>query len=173
MKSVMVWGALVLILLVVVGGLIVFSGSQPTSEEVDESIVAEEEVGTIPPNSLLESPTTSPLTSPVATVSPSPVTLGTEGTIGTAPVTIAIDDTGFTPATITIPVNTTVTFTNNGQALHWPASDNHPTHEILPEFDSEKGLQTGESYSHTFTKTGTWEFHDHLNPRATGQVTVQ
>lgn len=87
--------------------------------------------------------------------------------------TISIDDTGFTPSDVTISAGDTVKFINNGQAPHWPASDVHPTHEVLPDFDSERGLQTGESYSYTFTEAGSWDFHDHLRPSFTGTVTVQ
>ena len=86
---------------------------------------------------------------------------------------VSIDEAGFTPKTVTVAAGTTVTFVNNGQAPHWPASDNHPTHEILPEFDAKAGIATGEMYSHTFTEVGTWMIHDHLNPAATGTIIVQ
>lgn len=87
-------------------------------------------------------------------------------------VTISVDETGFHPSTVTIAAGTTVTFVNNGQANHWPASDVHPTHEILPGFDSKKGLATGETYSYTFTQVGTWPMHDHLVASNTGTITV-
>lgn len=87
--------------------------------------------------------------------------------------TVSITDTGFEPSKVTIPVGTTVVFVNNGQALHWPASDVHPTHEILPGFDAKRGLATGETYSYTFQTKGSWSMHDHLNPRATGIITVE
>ncbi|MAF80690.1 hypothetical protein CL628_01615 [bacterium] len=90
-----------------------------------------------------------------------------EATTETAPATgntvdVAVDETGFTPGIITIAVGDTVKFTNDGQGKHWPASDVHPTHTVLPGFDSKRGLETGEEYSHTFTKVGTWKCHDHL-----------
>lgn len=88
-------------------------------------------------------------------------------------VTISITDTGFKPETVTVPLGTKVTFVNNGQALHWPASDNHPTHDILPEFDSKKGISTGDTYSYTFNKGGTWEYHDHLNAQFGGTIVVE
>jgi len=88
-------------------------------------------------------------------------------------VTIEIDELGFHPAEVTITAGTTVLFVNNGQAKHWPASDVHPTHEILPEFDANKGLETGETYSYTFNDVGEWSMHDHLNPRLVGTITVQ
>lgn len=79
---------------------------------------------------------------------------------------------GFSPSEVDIAVGTTVTFINDGELPHWPASDMHPTHEILPEFDSKQGLQTGETYSYTFDAAGSWQFHDHLNPRLKGTITV-
>ena len=88
-------------------------------------------------------------------------------------VAISIDDQGFDPTTVTISVGTTVVFTNNGQALHWPASDPHPVHTDLSAFDAKKGLATGEKYSYTFTTKGTFGMHDHLNAKMKGSILVQ
>jgi len=82
-------------------------------------------------------------------------------------------DTAFEPATVTVALGTTVRFVNNGQGLHWPASAVHPTHEALPEFDSKKGLATGEIFSYTFTQKGEWFMHDHLAPKITGKIIVE
>lgn len=88
-------------------------------------------------------------------------------------VTISMNDEGFSPRDVTVASRTTVIFVNNGQGLHWPASDVHPVHNLLPEFDSKKGLSTGESYSFRFTEKGTWSMHDHLNPKARGTIIVE
>ncbi len=87
--------------------------------------------------------------------------------------TISISDTGFAPATVRVKAGTTVTFMNNGQALHWPASNPHPVHTDLPGLDAKKGLATGEDYSFTFSKVGTWGFHDNLNAQLKGSVVVE
>jgi plastocyanin len=124
---------------------------------------------------LSTSPTASPLsqsefvgiapsTTPV--VSPSPAAV-------TNSMSVSIDDEGFTPASITIPKGTTVVFTNNGQGSHWPASDPHPTHNGLPGFDAKQPLTTGETYSFTFDKVGTFGVHDHLNASLKGTIIVQ
>lgn len=105
---------------------------------------------------------------PNDTTSVSPVAVPTGATV-----TIIVDEDGFTPQTVTVTAGTTVKFVNNGQALHWPASDVHPTHQILPEFDSNRGLATGEEYSFTFTQTGSWQCHDHLAARNTCTITVK
>lgn len=86
---------------------------------------------------------------------------------------ISMTDTGFQPETLAVSAGTTVTFVNNGQAPHWPASAVHPEHEVLPEFDAERGLATGEEYQFTFTQKGQWSFHDHLHPQFTGTITVE
>lgn len=101
--------------------------------------------------------------------------------------TIAVDETGFAVKSLTIAAGTTVTFVNNGQGLHWPASDVHPVHAEYPGsniskcgtaeassiFDACHGLATGEKYSFTFNEVGTWGFHDHLAPAHTGTIIVQ
>ncbi|OGY31164.1 MAG: hypothetical protein A3C02_03960 [Candidatus Andersenbacteria bacterium RIFCSPHIGHO2_02_FULL_45_11] len=104
----------------------------------------------------------------IPAVSPSP-----EASVAPAAVTVSIDDEGFTPATVTVKAGTTVTFVNNGQALHWPASNPHPIHTGLSGFDARKGLATGETFSFTFTKAGTFGMHDHLNTALVGTIVVQ
>lgn len=104
---------------------------------------------------------TPPFVSPVPTSSPQ------------AAAVISIMDTGFEPSAITVTAGTTVTFVNNGQAAHWPASDPHPTHTALPGFDAKRALATGETYSFVFSKVGQWGFHDHLHSQLHGTVTVQ
>lgn len=88
-------------------------------------------------------------------------------------VPITMDETGFTPATVTVAVGSQVTFVNNGQAQHWPASAVHPTHSVLPGFDAKRGLGTGETYSYTFDESGTWHCHDHLIPQFTCTINVE
>lgn len=90
-----------------------------------------------------------------------------------AAVTISLSETGFSPAAVTIAAGTTVTFVNDGQAAHWPASAVHPTHDLLPGFDAKRGLATGETYSYTFMAAGRWGCHDHLMPQYTCAVTAQ
>lgn len=79
----------------------------------------------------------------------------------------------FEPATLTIKAGQTVTWVNNTDDAFWPASDNHPTHQLLSEFDARKPLKPDEAYSYTFNKVGSWTFHDHLTPRATGVIIVE
>lgn len=95
--------------------------------------------------------------------------------------TINITSSGFAPKSLTIKSGDIVTFTNKDNAPHWPASDMHPTHNVYPEkggcigskFDACKGLSNGELYSFTFTYSGHWCYHDHLNPVLTGCIDMQ
>lgn len=127
------------------------------------------------PNSIQQTITATP--PPVATT----ITLNQEPILATPAVSpsvepkivaVSIDDEGFSPSTVTIPVGTTVVFTNNGQANHRPASDPHPTHDGLPGLDAGRWLVTGETYSFVFTKAGTFGIHDHPRPQVKASITV-
>jgi len=89
-----------------------------------------------------------------------------------ASVVISVDDDGFTPSEITIPVGTTVTFKNIGTVGHWPASDAHPIHTIYPEFDPNIDIEPGAEWSFVFDKVGNWKFHDHSSSSRRGFVNV-
>ena len=85
---------------------------------------------------------------------------------------VEITSLGFSPETLTINSGDKVTWTNKGSRSVWPASNNHPTHAIYSGFDSLERLNTGESYSFTFDKIGTWNYHDHLSPSMMGTIVV-
>ena len=166
MKSTHLIGTIIVVVILVIAGLLVFRSTEPNGEEHSEFTMVETAAETVSPAGFTqeETPAESELVS-------SPETTDDE-TVQTGDVTITITEAGFDPQHVTVAVGTTVTFVNNGQALHWPASDVHPTHQILPEFDAKQGLATGETYSYTFDNTGTWTFHDHLSSTHTGTVTV-
>ena len=86
---------------------------------------------------------------------------------------ITIKSDGFVPSIITVSPGTKVIFINVDDALHWPASDVHPTHGICPGFDSQKPLAKNGTYAFTFTEAKTCPFHDHLNPSLRGSVVVK
>ena len=86
---------------------------------------------------------------------------------------VGITSLGFSPKTLEINQEDTVTWTNNAEASSWPASAVHPTHTIYPGFDANKELEMGETYSFTFDKIGTWNYHDHLSPSRTGTIIVK
>jgi len=100
---------------------------------------------------------------------------------------VTYTDSGYSPSTITIKKGGTVTFKNQSSRSMWTASGVHPTHRVYsgtsldehcPDtagtaFDACKGYLPGESWSFTFNKTGTWKYHDHLNPSDRGTIVVE
>ena len=86
---------------------------------------------------------------------------------------LTYSDSGFTPTSLTVKVGDTVTFKNGSTKQMWVASAPHPIHSAYPEFDAKAGSAMGESYMFTFTKTGSWKYHNHLNPSNTGTIIVE
>jgi plastocyanin len=93
-------------------------------------------------------------------------------------------DSGFSPKSVTIKKGGTVTWSNESAGQMWVGSASHPTHTAydgtaLSEhcaagadevpFDQCKN---GMSYSFTFTKVGTWNYHNHSNSSQFGSVVV-
>jgi len=77
---------------------------------------------------------------------------------------VVISNDGVDPATIEIKKGQSVQWVNNDGKPHQIASDPYPDQTLLPGLDSEEPLTEGETYSFTFEKTGTFTYHDHLNP---------
>ena len=86
---------------------------------------------------------------------------------------VEFTDNGFEPSTLTIKAGDTVTFENKSSDDFWPASNVHPTHLLYPGFDAKKPILDGGSYSFTFTKTGSWGYHNHLTPDIQGTIVVK
>lgn len=78
-------------------------------------------------------------------------------------------DSGFSPATITIKVGDSVKFVNKTNSPMWVASNPHPTHTDLPGFDEKN---SDPEFTYTFTKIGSWGYHNHRNPSDGGTVVV-
>lgn len=172
MNKVTVWGVVVAVAVIIVG-LLAWRVAGPDVQLVPTA--------TLQP--LAATPVFVPAQDlqPTAVLSPLPGIVTSPGLGSPSPgagttqsgATIFITDSGFSPASVTVSAGSTVTFVNDGQAMHWPASDVHPTHQVLPGFDAKRGLSTGETYSFTFAKAGSWACHDHLNPTFRCTITVQ
>ena len=78
---------------------------------------------------------------------------------------VTISGFAFSPASITVPVGTAVTWTNKDSAPHTIASDDGST------FDSGN-LANGATYSFTFTKAGTFAYHCAIHGSMNGTVIV-
>lgn len=123
-----------------------------------------------------EAPEPLPPSSP-ATTQPSPAPQPEPQPMGEpqpAPQTVTVTYTGtaFSPSAVTIRAGDTVKFTNGGSSSIWVASGPHPIHTALPDLSSST-LASGASYSYTFTKLGSWGYHNHFNASAQGTVVVQ
>ena len=80
-------------------------------------------------------------------------------------VIVKIDNFSFSPASITIPVGTTVRWTNADDIPHTVVADDKT-------FKS-KALDTDEQFTHTFTKPGTYSYLCSIHPKMTGTIVVQ
>jgi amicyanin len=73
----------------------------------------------------------------------------------------------YSPATLTITVGDTVTWTNHDSAPHNVVVSDGPEKFTSPT------LQTGQSFSYTFTKAGTYAYYCSIHPNMKASVTVQ
>ncbi len=87
--------------------------------------------------------------------------------------TVTYTDSGFSPSTLTIKKGDAVTFKNMTSGSMWIASSPHPAHTDYPEFDAKRTMAPGETYQFTFTKTGSWKYHNHVNLGKYGTIVVQ
>jgi len=82
-----------------------------------------------------------------------------------ADIAVKIDNFTFTPDAAEITVGTTVTWTNEDDIPHTVA-------EVERRFKSH-ALDTGDSFSFTFTATGTYEYFCSLHPHMKGKIVVK
>jgi len=78
---------------------------------------------------------------------------------------VKIDNFSFGPVTLTVPVGTTVTWTNRDDIPHTVVS----TDGVF----KSKVLDTDEKFSFTFAKAGTYPYFCSIHPKMTGKVIVQ
>ena len=90
-----------------------------------------------------------------------------------ADVEVVYDGSSFTPSEVSINPGESVAFVNESDFGMWPASDPHPQHTDLPEFDSGGNIEPGDVYEFTFDEPGEWGYHDHSNSSITGAVVVE
>jgi plastocyanin len=83
---------------------------------------------------------------------------------------VTYTEEGFDPPELRVKAGTTVVFANRVSEAYI-ASDPHPTHTDLPEFQS--GLLKFSGYSFIFTEKGTWGYHNHLKPSHRGTIIVE
>jgi plastocyanin len=81
---------------------------------------------------------------------------------------ITINNFAFSPGTLTVKTGTTVTWTNNDAAGHQVVADATD----LPDFKSDV-FYAGQTYSFTFNKAGTFNYHCQIHPSMKGIIIVQ
>ncbi len=78
---------------------------------------------------------------------------------------VKIDNFAFTPATLTIPVGTQVTWTNRDDIPHTVVSDDKSIRS--------KALDTDEKFTFTFAKPGTYSYFCSIHPKMRGTIVAQ
>ncbi len=126
---------------------------------------------------------TSTTSTPAGTTVDTSATAGVTTGAASMAVTVSYDGKAFTPASVTIAKGGTVTFKDTAGRM-WVASNEHPTHTAYDGTSRQQHCAAGatlsfdqclpgSSYSFTFNKSGSWDYHDHLNPAAEAVVIVK
>ena len=82
-----------------------------------------------------------------------------------SPTEVRVDNFSFAPETLTVPVNSTVTWVNKDDVPHVIASNDG--------LFKSKGLDTDDKYSYTFAKAGTYSYYCSIHPKMVGKIVVQ
>jgi plastocyanin len=80
---------------------------------------------------------------------------------------VKIDNFSFTPAVLTVPVGTTVTWTNRDDIPHTVVSTDDS------KIFKSKAMDTDEKFSYTFAKPGRYSYFCSVHPKMTGTIVVQ
>lgn len=76
---------------------------------------------------------------------------------------ISITNFTFAPADEVVKVGTTVTWTNNDSVMHTVTGATFDSGQLAP----------GATYSHTFSKAGSFDYKCTIHPQMTARITVQ
>jgi plastocyanin len=90
---------------------------------------------------------------------------GAKGEAAASRMEVRVDNFTFGPATLTVPVNNTVTWVNKDDLPHVIASNDGV-------FKS-KALDTEDKYSFTFSKPGTYAYFCSIHPKMVGTIIVK
>jgi plastocyanin len=82
------------------------------------------------------------------------------------PNTVTIDNFSFAPQTLTVKAGTAVTWTNRDDIPHGIGSANNA-------FKRSAALDTGDSFSFTFTTPATYQYFCYLHPHMVGSIVVE
>ena len=159
----------IVVLVVAAGGFWYFGKKDAAPARPSENGAVEQNMPELNSPQTPEMVVTGTEASPDASVSPSAEAPNQVPQVAT----ITYTDGGFSPKTIEIKVGETVKFANESSRSMWVASAPHPTHTNYPEFDQKTAVDKGTSYEFTFTKAGTWKYHNHKSTSDSGTVVVK
>ena len=77
---------------------------------------------------------------------------------------VQVDNFTFAPETLTVPVNSTVTWVNKDDLPHVIASDDG--------LFKSQALDTDDKYSYKFSKPGTYPYYCSVHPKMVGKIVV-
>ena len=111
---------------------------------------------------------TAPTTSSTSSSTQSPNSANSQS----ASDTITFDGSQFSPASLTVKSGTMVTIKNASSQDLQMDSNPHPVH--TDDTDLNVGVvAVGHSQTFTVTKTGSFGYHDHLDPSIQGKITIE
>src|SRR5712691_4921150 len=91
--------------------------------------------------------------------------LGAAAPVGAASTAITINRSSFSPSSVTVTEGDTVTWTNKDSQNHQVVADNGSFASPI--------LKPGQKYTFVVGKTGFYRYHDALNPKVKGSITVK
>ena len=119
--------------------------------------------GGSPPAANTSTPTAT--TAPTATDTPIPTPTTAPTTAPSGGTSVTVTNFAFSPATLTVKVGATVTWTNKDGVIHTATDNNGAFAGTL--------AAGGGSYSFTFSKAGTYDYHCARHPYMTAVIIVQ
>jgi len=94
------------------------------------------------------------------------VRVASQGSKSSTLVEVKIDNFSFSPTPVTVPVGTTIKWTNHDDIPHTVVSDDKSTFRSKP-------MDTDETFTYTFTKPGTYTYFCSIHPKMVAKVVVQ
>jgi len=86
-------------------------------------------------------------------------------------VTVTVTKNGFSPKEVTIEVGSAVRWTNKSGEPQTVNSDNYPTNQLHKELNFGE-FANNSSVVYTFTKPGTYGYHNQFHHKQTGEIIV-
>lgn len=86
-------------------------------------------------------------------------------------VTVTLSKIGFSPSTVTINVGSAIRWVNKSGSQETVNSDNYPTNQLHKELNFGV-FNNGSSVVYTFTKLGTYGYHNQFHHEQEGKVIV-